>query len=158
MGTMVSRIKEAALALMLSIAIPVSIVQFIPNDPAMAAYIRGSRLVSTTINSDVWVEMHDDSYPTNKVTIYFVNSGTNETSTISTLLVQANRPYNQCFAELNKDITYKSLDLALKEIVAAPLPRACNNKQVTLKVDQSYANIVNHAITSKKYKVEFVHE
>jgi hypothetical protein len=158
LGVVISHIKDFALALLLSLAIPAAIVQLVPSDMSTVAFISGSRTVSSTINNDVWGEMYHNIYPTKKVTIYFVNSGTNETSTIATLLVQANRPYNRCFNSLNNDITFMTLDGALRRLTTSPLPHVCNGYNVTFKVDPSYKSIVKSATTRKGYHVDYIQE
>ncbi len=156
LGIMVTRLKDTTLAILVAIVIPVTLVQLVPNDMGMAAFIRGSRTVSANVDNDVWIEMHNNTYPNKIVTIYFVNSGSNETSTIATLLVQANRPHNQCFTTLNSDITFMPLDSALKMLTTESLPSSCSGYNVTFKVDESYAPIVNK-IEGRKYNIEFIH-
>jgi len=156
-GVFVYRIKDTLVALMVAILIPIAIVQLVPSDTGIVSFIHGSRIVPSSINSDIWTEMHDNFYPTKRVTMYFMNSGTNETSTIAAILVQASRPHNQCFDTLNNDITFMALDAALKKLTTNPLPNSCRGYHVVFKVDPSYAHIVKGAPASKHYDTEFVH-
>lgn len=154
----IDSIRERLFAVLAAFTIPILLIQFLPSDTSMLTFMRGSRTVSATVNTSVWKEMHRNTYPSKRVTMYFAYSGTNETSVISTLLVAANRPYNACFQNLNEKIVYEGNDKALTDIVSGPPPSVCRDKHVVLVVDPTYRDVVNSGAHSKDYTVHYLHE
>jgi len=146
--------KDAVLALFIALLVPLSVLLFLPSDKGILSYIRGSRSVSAQVNQYIIDETANTPYPTNKVTIFLV--GTNESSDISSLLVQANRPHNACFDDLRlKQIITKITQTAVKDLANYSLPPSCENHSVEFVVGNEYKDLLPSVLPSK-YKINLL--
>lgn len=143
MGIIINKMSKTYkdLAIISSIAIPLLFLLFIPSDKGMFSYINGSRSVSANANSRIIHETATTPYPSNNVTIFLI--GTNESSDIASLLVQANRPQNACFDDLRlSQIITKITQTAVTELDSYILPDSCSSKQVKFVVGEEYESLL----------------
>ncbi len=147
-GVLVCEVKETASALVVAVLVPVAVVQLIPSDSTMVSFVRGSRVVSPGVNSDIWSEMSASEYDSKKVSIYLVSS--NFASDIATLLVQANRPLNDCFTKLRFTVIAAGIDAAVQDLTSSRLPQSCRNYDVVFKVDQDRAKFLTEDRDKKR--------
>jgi hypothetical protein len=152
----IDNVKDRLFAVLAALTLPFLLIQFLPSDTSVLAFMRGSRVVSSAIDQSMWLEMYKNAYPTNRVTIYFVNSGTAEASVTSTLLVAADRPYSSCFESLSNKIVYQDTDVALRNIISKLPPSICKGKHIVLEVDPSYRKIIKDGVHSNSYTVRFL--
>lgn len=145
---------DRILACIMTIALPCTILLFVPSDKGMLAYIKGSRSVSAQANQHIINETRSTGYPSDKVTIYLI--GTNESSDIASLLLQANRPLNDCFNELRlTEIIQKITQTAVADLARDYLPDSCVNHSVTFVVGEEYINLLDTHKPSN-FKVEML--
>jgi len=146
--------KDVILALFITLLVPLSILLFIPSDKGMVSYLRGSRSVSAQVNQYIMNETVNTPYPTNKVTIFLV--GTNESSDVASLLVQANRPHNACFDDLRlKQIITKITQTAVKELDDYVLPLSCENYSVKFLVGNEYKDLLP-VVSSNDFEIDLL--
>lgn len=139
---------DTTLALFITLLVPLAILLFIPSDKGTLSYLRGSRTVSAQVNQRIVDETVNTPYLTNKVTVFLV--GTNESSDIASLLVQANRPHNACFDDLRlKEIITKITLTAVKDLAKDSLPHSCENQSVEFVVDHEYKRLLPSKLPTK---------
>lgn len=144
------------LAIIASFMIPFFTLQIAPLDHGVASFVRGSRSVSSTVNASIYQEMNRKEILRHSVVIYLV--GTNESSDIASLLVQANRPHNKCFDDLRlNEIIRKITQTAVKDLAHNKLPSSCRDYNVRFLIGTEYKHLVEE-YTPTKFQVEIISE
>lgn len=137
--------SDRGVALTLVFFIPLSILLLIPSDPSIPRYLSGARDVSPIVNQYIIQVTRKTDYPTKNVSV--ILSGTIKSSDISTLLLQANRPYSDCFEDIFSNAMNSDLSIFIKHLATYNLPAACSGYNVSFVVGTEYKHLLQSNTT-----------